>query len=296
MTEKRPARKGTVPPWVGRHPYPPEDKRPVVVGREDAVLFTFGHRQQRVSCTTHISTDLVQAGIMIVPPGGTFDPPDIHAGDEVYYIRTGEIAVFDPATGDVVRARAGEVIWIPKGVWHQSFNTGADVLEVYAFIAPLQWKAGESAVPEHFDERARCLTPSHPSIDPMGGWPDERGAHRPSVQRSGYADALGVVCGSENRLPTFLHISNANIHVGEFSLPSGFSSDADRHAGDEVLFVIEGNLAVHTRQEAEATGPIKYVLEAAQGQAMLIPQGWTHEYVNMTAAPVRVVFAVAPEM
>lgn len=290
-------KQGGVPQWVGRFPYPPDQKRALVVGNDGAVLFTFGQGQEKVSCIVHISTDLIQIGIMIITPGGTFDPPDIHAGDEVYYINSGEIAVFDPESGRTIRARQGEVVLIPKGIWHQAYNTSSENLEVLAFIAPLQWRAGETEVPSEFAGQTKCLSDNLPLIPPMGNWPASKTPKQQSIQRLAYSDAFGVVRGERSRLPTFFYVSNANIHVGEFSLPVRWVSDLELHNGDEVLFVLAGVLGVHVWQSSPPeAGPLQEVHEVRPGQAFLIPQGCKHQYVNFDAQPTRVIFAIAPKM
>lgn len=292
-----PANKSSVPAWVGRYPYPPEQKQPVLVSRDKAVLFTFGQGAKRVSCTTHISTDLVQCGIMMIPPGGTFWPPDIHAGDEVYFVRSGEIAVYDPQTGTGVRARAGEYILIPKGMWHQSFCLSSENVEVYAFIAPLQWKEGETDVPDTFKAEPNWLTDQRPIVTPMGHWPASGDSCVTTIQRLGYEDAIGVVRGKDVQLPIFFHVSSNHIHVGEFTLPVGLVSEAESHTGDEVLFVVSGVLGIRVcPSEGDSDSPVKDIFEIQAGEAFLIPSRRKHEYLNLASSPTKVVFAAAPEL
>jgi hypothetical protein len=37
----------------------------------------------------------------LIPPGSRFEPPDIHTGEEVYFLLKGTLTIFNPQTGDV---------------------------------------------------------------------------------------------------------------------------------------------------------------------------------------------------
>ncbi len=75
----------------------------------------------------------------IVPPGQSFQPPDIHTGDEPYFVLRGVASVYNPETGQLVEAKAGSVVFIPAGCWHSTFNFGEEEMYLCAIIEGKPW-------------------------------------------------------------------------------------------------------------------------------------------------------------
>ena len=74
-----------------------------------------------------------------IPPGQSFQPPDIHAKDEPYYILKGVASILNPETGIVVEAEAGDVVLIPAGCWHTVYNFGEEDMYLCAIIEGASW-------------------------------------------------------------------------------------------------------------------------------------------------------------
>jgi mannose-6-phosphate isomerase-like protein (cupin superfamily) len=128
-----------MPEWMGKYPFPPDKKRPIVIRNENAVSLIYGLGDHLDSTPMYISTDKIYMGEYTIPPGEYFEPPDIHAGDECYYCLEGTATIFDPVHGDVVEMNPGDGLLIPKGTWHQGFNFGCQNFRVIAVIAPKAW-------------------------------------------------------------------------------------------------------------------------------------------------------------
>jgi mannose-6-phosphate isomerase-like protein (cupin superfamily) len=289
------SKEGSMPSWVGAYPFPPNKKKAVRISRDEAILFSYGRGGDVVSCTTHISTDCIQVGVMIIPPGGTFSPPDIHSGHEIYYIKTGEICVLNPETGLGARASAGDFLWIPKGVWHQAFNVDSDRLEVVAFIAPLQWSEGDAQVPETYSGPSGYFCGSAKDNSAIGNWPQKGGGCIESIRTVTRSQALHMIAGPTRHYPIALYVSDDLINVGAFDLAPGMVSDAQKHAGDKVIYVLEGCLGINTYEDGHETGQtVQDIHEVYPDQAFLVPGGLKHRYANLGGNKVRVVFGVAP--
>jgi quercetin dioxygenase-like cupin family protein len=69
----------------------------------------------------------------------------------------------------------------------------------------------------------------------------------------------------------------------------GEASAWHSHAGDEVLYVLDGTLWVRGRHE-DAT----YVFELGRDDACLLPAGSEHEYRNYGAVNAKTIVGVAP--
>ena len=111
-----------IPLWLGTHPFPPEQKTPCALSRETAKVIFYGSGKEKICVTIYCSTDKVLLSEWEVPPGQSFQPADIHSGDETYYILEGVLTEADHTTGQVVEVKQGEVIHIPAGTWHNAYN------------------------------------------------------------------------------------------------------------------------------------------------------------------------------
>ncbi len=102
---------------------------------------------------------------------------------------------------------------------------------------------------------------------------------------------LPVVWSEKNPILLRFVVSNDHVHVAEMFVPTGGisprCSDAHWHAGDEVIFVCKGSLCVFLPDTKEA-------FEVNEEEAMLIPEGTVHQYINYTEDVVKAVITLAP--
>jgi mannose-6-phosphate isomerase-like protein (cupin superfamily) len=134
---------GAVPSFFGSFPFPPDRKRPAVVTKASMKTFVYPLESLQHSDLNWViaSTDKVFSAIYKIPPGGRFEPPDIHEGDEPYYILEGTLTMRNPDTDQTVEIRQGEALYIPKGAWHQGYNFTDEDLKILVMIAPQIWGA-----------------------------------------------------------------------------------------------------------------------------------------------------------
>jgi len=128
-----------IPWWANKYPFPPDKKKPVLIKQEDEIYSNYGRGNDRITVQIFISTDKILLSAWIVPPGQSFQPPDIHTGDEPYYVLKGVATVCNPETGQVVEAKAGDVVFIPAGCWHETYNFGEDDMYLCAIIEGKPW-------------------------------------------------------------------------------------------------------------------------------------------------------------
>ena len=282
-----------IPSWVGNHPPGRGEKRPILVRRERALSFTYGIGSNRVLCITYISTKNVQLGEMIIPPGGYFEPPDVHSGDEVYYVIEGEVVVFNPKSGRAFQAREGEVILIPKLVWHKSCNFGEEELRVLAIIAPLQWKKGEAEIPSSFLGKEKYYTGRRKDSSLLGKWPlPER---QKELEVLVVKEPLNLIHGEEQHILVSFFVSDDLVHTGEISIPVGICSHSEIHQGDEVIYVTRGHLGVQIYEE-ETEQTICSVHEVMKGETFLVPEKTSHSYLNFSRKVTKFFFGIAPDL
>lgn len=149
-TSKERSAGGETPQWAGRHPFAPDQKKPALLTREMSIPRMYGAPPHHVPTYLHVSTDKLTCTEFAVAPGEYFSPPDIHTGDEVYYVLEGTATVLNVETGEVHTAGEGDVMLIPKGTWHQTFNFTDERLTLLCSFAPELWYGGDQGAPREF--------------------------------------------------------------------------------------------------------------------------------------------------
>ena len=151
--ERNSEKKIPVPEWVGRHPFPPDEKKPTLLTKETSIPRVYGKRPHQIATYLHVSTDKITCAEFSVAPGARFEPPDIHSGDEVYYILKGEAATLNVETGQVHIVKQGEMLLIPKGTWHQTYNFTEKTVTILCFFAPTIWSDDDRGISIEFLEK-----------------------------------------------------------------------------------------------------------------------------------------------
>jgi quercetin dioxygenase-like cupin family protein len=297
---------------LGRYPFPPEEKRPVRLMRGDFVDFLYPPDEPAFGDINRliVSTDKLLVGTYQLAPGGSFDPPDIHPGDEVYYVLDGTITQQNPVSGQFIQARKGEALWLPREAWHKAYNFEDEIMRILFFIAPKPWD--EHIPPPDFptgddmkmykseEHESSPETSSIPVIDrqgttaDIGRWPipgpDGRKDPYPFFHITEEEKLLNVH-GWDNPMLIKFFVSNDLLNMGEFILPSGGKgpriSIPDRHAGDCVLFVEDGPVTINLPETQEA-----FIVE--EEEAMFIPEGISYQLINFSDHRVKVIFSIAP--
>ena len=131
-----------IPAWIGNVPFPPEEKKPALV-REPSIISVYGLGDERISPRIWVSTDKILISEWTVPPGQSFQPADIHGGDEPYYIAEGTATIVNHETGQVIEAKAGDCVLIPAYCWHLVYNFTERPVRIVAIIAGKVWEEGQ---------------------------------------------------------------------------------------------------------------------------------------------------------
>ena len=133
--------------WIGTTPFPPDKKKPMLI-REPAVVTVYGIGDERISPQVWVSTDKILISQWTVPAGQSFQPADIHAGDEPYYVAEGTATIVNHETGQVTVAKAGDCMLIPAGTWHLVHNFTEEPVRIIAIIAGKVWEEGQKEAVE----------------------------------------------------------------------------------------------------------------------------------------------------
>jgi mannose-6-phosphate isomerase-like protein (cupin superfamily) len=294
------------------HPFPPDKKRPVHL-RGDLIrpyIYPPTHPNGSDLNLLYASTDKLTVGTFQLSPGATFDPPDVHAGDEVYYILDGLLTQQNTELGEFVQVKKGESLYMPKGAYHKSYNFEQGITRMLFVLAPKPWEGQAPPEDELFGaklkmykgkDNAQMPGPSnlaewyrHGTVEDLGSWPvDGPESRKPPIRFYHVPEEkmLIQVHGREKPVLIKFFVSNDWVHVGKYIIPTGGTgprlSEPDSHAGDLVLFVEKGPITVFLPGSGD-------VFNVGVEEGMLIPAGVTYQLINYTAETVWAIFAVGP--
>jgi mannose-6-phosphate isomerase-like protein (cupin superfamily) len=234
----------------------------------------------------YVSSQLIHALVFELEPHGSFrhspDHRTVFAADELLFVLEGVMAIANPETGEVCRVEAGESVFFRRDTWHHAFAHGEGPLRVLELFAPPPATGSSGA----YAQTRPYLEESRYGRDELLGQLAPKGAGTSTLHQLGSRDItwrrdLGVLVG--------LYASTEHLTAGLIEVDAGQAGAAHGHGGDEILYVLEGELTVRAWHGDETK-----VFELGAHEACYLPQGWRHEYRNFQASSARAVFGVAP--
>lgn len=254
---------------------------PTAITRAGVTRHLWGDEESGVVADLiYASTEAIHALVFILPPGGAFrHSPEfrtVFAADEVLHVLSGTMMLANPETGDVERVPRGGSVFFGPDTWHHAFAEGDEPLHVLEFLAP----------------------------PPASGSTGAYARTRPYLEHSRYEREEGagvaqstlrllrdddVVWNRDLGVRTGTLVETPRLTVQTVEIGPGEASTLQSHAGDELLYVLDGTLWVRARQ-ADTT----YVFELGRDDACLLPAESEHEYRNYGAVTVRTLVGVAP--
>ena len=295
----------------GNYPFPPDRKRPLHIKGDLIRHFIYPAERPHFSDLNYlyVSTDKLTVGTWQLGPGGTYDPPDLHAGDEVYYVLEGVLTEHNPVLGEFIQVHKGEALLLPMHGYHKGHNFEQGIMRILYVIAPKIW---ETQVPpmdfsagkmKQYKGKHNANLPVHPQFpqwyahgttDDIGRWPVPGPQCRQApifFYHITEEKKLLNVHGTEHPMLIKFFVSNDLLHMGEFILPAGGigsrASDPDSHRGDAVLFVEDGPVTFFLTKTLEA-------FDVQEEEAMFIPEGVSYQMINYTDHRNKVIFSIAP--
>jgi quercetin dioxygenase-like cupin family protein len=253
-----------------------------VVRAVDAPYTVWGDRASGQCANWSHLSEQIEMHTFGMPPGGACRHSDrypaVFAGDEVYVVLQGTMVIANPQTGEVHRVRRGESVFFPSGVWHHVFADGPDELRVLEIFA---CPPGTS-LSDTFDDLDGSARYCDDAV--LGRLPGARRELTMTVLRDD-----DVVWRYDTGVLTSLLASSEALTVGTLRVLPGQGSDAERHRGQEGLYVLRGRLTARVLGEGD---PIAF--EVGPGDVLFVPAEVEHFYDNLGDEPVDAIFGVAP--
>ncbi|MBX6323270.1 MAG: cupin domain-containing protein [Rhodospirillaceae bacterium] len=272
-------------------------KEPTLVRHQDAVRFLWGDEESGfVPDIVYGRGDRISALIYRLGPRGLFRSSKTwrpyYDQDRFYYVVSGELTIQDPETGDIAVARAGEAVYWRGARFHFGYNFGGEETLVLDWYAP-QERA--PSVPEietslkKRDPRAYCAG----RHDLLGNWPTGALSDLQARLAEGRVvtlrreAALHFIHGKAQPILMNLYVSTKELTAGTFDLQPATMGEPETHAGDEVVFALDGRLHVYVPDSFDW-------FELNPLDCLYLPQGTRHCYCNTGAVVARAAFCVVP--
>jgi quercetin dioxygenase-like cupin family protein len=231
--------------------------------------------------------------LFALPPGGAFRHSEkyktILPTDEVYIVLSGTLLLANPERGEVHRVRTGEAAFFRRDTWHHGFNGGPEPLYVLEYLAP---PPSPDVAAAYARTKPNLQTCRYGRDDLLTRWPmaQEEFQRDCTFRVLHEADILWRLEGTNKQIPVGILASTEHLTVGRMHLLPGQQSDAERHGGDEALYVLEGTLHVLVPEGDKTPWH-----ELRPRDGLVIPEGTMHRYCNLSDQPVTFLFGVAPQ-
>ena len=287
-----------------------EKKTPIFIGKNDVGQFIYPDPPASLDFSDlnymYLSTSHITVCIMEIGPGGFFNPPDYHPGDEAYFVLTGKITQFNPLTGQCIQVPKNDALLIPKKAMHSAYNFENESVKVLAVIAPKivedQAFPTDTTFPKvlYGTEAARKSAASrydepriHRSVRDLDNFPMNGELQRKEsiIYHIKDSEKLLVINGDARPVLMKFSVSNDFMDLGEYIIPtSGVIarySEPIQHEHEALLFCPDENPVTVTFPNIRET----YVLESYD--AVYVPAREPYQIINYGSDVARLIYAVA---
>jgi quercetin dioxygenase-like cupin family protein len=138
-------------------------------------------------------------------------------------------------------------------------------------------------------------------FDEYGKWPVDPVAARKKQEMVKISPSQWkhFVHGEKDHVHLSLIASSNYAQVGYIQIPPGNFSELENHAGDEVIYMVKGKMAIRIVWtddfEADAAQANHPHYEIRQGESFLIPAGYVHQYINFLEDDVVFYFGIGSD-
>lgn len=108
-----------------------------------------------------------------------------------------------------------------------------------------------------------------------------------------------LVHGKKKHIHISVIASTDYAQVGHGNLPPNSFSELENHGGDEVIYMLRGKMAIRIvetpNMDEDLANANRRHYELCTGEAFLIPEGYIHQYINLTANQAVFFFGIGPD-
>ncbi len=238
---------------------------------------------RRVADWLYASTDKLHVLLFGLAAGKWFKHSPayrtVFGADEVLFVLGGSMLASNPQTGEVLSCESGDSLFFRRDTWHHVYAQGSEPLRVLEFFAPPPATGTSGA---YAAQRPYLDTTRYTRDDLLGGLksPPATTLHR--VTRDAYTLRM------EGELVVGIIASTEHLTVAHIAVPAGAEGGVTRHAGDALIFALDGELMIRTTWQNESN-----TVEMGPRDAVFLPQGSSYEILNF-AGPANALLGTAP--
>ena len=136
-------------------------------------------------------------------------------------------------------------------------------------------------------------------LDHLGDWPKNVSelVKKKEITVITERNAINFIHGKENQNKVSFYLSNDMVHVGILTLTRGKLSDIESHKGDEALWVLQGNIQIKAwKGEGAKDTVFQSCYSLRTNDKFLIPEGYKHQYFNLSDGMAKILFTISPDL
>jgi quercetin dioxygenase-like cupin family protein len=273
------------------------DPAPGSIRAADTTLKLWGDAESGfVNDWIYVSNDKIQQLVFSLPPGARFGHSERYrtnlGADEIFYVLSGVLMLANPETGEIHRVERGEAAWFGPDTWHHGFSHGTETLRVLEFFAP---PPAMGTSQPYANTKPYLAEPRYARDAWMARWPEAAAEAQAAATQHvlSCADVLWRFEGEENQVLVGIQLSTEQLTTGWIDLLPGQRSDPRAHGGDLAGYTLAGRLNLCLLDESGDSRANKW-FQADVEDGIFVPAGTRYQLFNMTDAPVRLLFGVAP--
>ena len=138
-------------------------------------------------------------------------------------------------------------------------------------------------------------------FDGYGKWPVDpvKARERLELTKITPDDWKHLVHGKNKHVHVSVLLSTDYAQVGHIRLYPGSHSELENHEGDEAIYMLKGKMAIRVVTnpdlQADAINANRHHVELSEGEAFLIPEGFVHQYINLTDKEAMFFFGIGSD-
>jgi cupin superfamily acireductone dioxygenase involved in methionine salvage len=136
-------------------------------------------------------------------------------------------------------------------------------------------------------------------LERLGNWPENisESVKKKEIRVISEEDTIGFIHGKHNQNKISFYLSNDMVHVGKLILTKGKFTDIESHRGDEALWVLEGNIQIKVwKGDGTQDTVFQECHSLRTNDKFLIPEGYEHQYFNLSDGTAKILFTISPDL
>lgn len=136
-------------------------------------------------------------------------------------------------------------------------------------------------------------------LERLGNWPVNvaESVKKKEIRVITEKDTIDFIHGKHNQNKISFYLSNDMVHIGKLTITKGKFTDSESHKGDEALWVLEGKIQIKVWKGDRTQDTVFQECHSLRtNDKFLIPEGYTHQYFNLSDGTAKILFTISPDL